>query len=263
MSWLADRSLWLLLLMFVGGLAAVAIGGQWAARRIFGESGPSAIAVATPLMPAFGTAFAVLAAFAVSNAATGLRDAQLDVGKEATAAAKLAWAATGAGEDGRQVQIDLQSYLDATLATEWRDIDRISAGQGGAFDELTALEQSTRTLAAGEQLGTPQRAELLSALDDLSGARRGRFASATPIAGGVVALLALSAIAMMLNVAVLTLGRERRVSLTLIGLVVVTGMSIACVVTLGGPFSGSFGAGARPLLDVANDLRSGRFTIGP
>jgi hypothetical protein len=261
MSWLADRPMWLLMVVFIGGLAGVVWLGHRAASLLFGADTSSAVSVAPPLMPALGTAFAVLAAFAVASAATGLRDAETAVSDEANSAARLAWAISSVGPESSVLRSELQTYLDTTLATEWRRIDQISAGQGGAMASLTALERSVRSLAASEQLGTPQRSELLGAIDDIAAARRTRFATATPVAGGVVVLLVLSAVALVLNATVLLLDRRRRVGAMLAGLVVVTGLSISMVITLGAPFSGSFGAAARPLAGVADDLRSGVFEL--
>lgn len=263
MSWLAARPMWLLVLLFVGGLAVVAWAGRRLGRHVFGGAAGSAAGVAAPLMPALGTAFAVLAAFAVASAATGLRDAEADVSREANAAARLAWASTATADDGAAIQADLLAYLDATLAGEWRDIDRISPGAAPAFDELNQLERSARGTVDSEELGTPQAGELLGSIDDISGARRSRFAQAAPIEGGVVALLVLSAMALVLNASILTIERERRAAVVLASLVVVTGLSIASVITLGAPFSGSFGASPRPLEDVATDLRADRFQLQP
>lgn len=262
MSWLATRPMWLLVLLFVGGLAAVAVAARAAGGRVFRGDEASAASVATPLMPALGTAFAVLAAFAVASAASGLRDAESDVSREANAAARLAWASTAAADGGTEIQSKLLAYVDATLDGEWRDIDRVSAGEGAAFDELNQLERAVRAETSAGRLGAPQTAELLGAVDELGGARRSRFAEASPIAGGVVALLVLSAVALVVNATIVTLGRERRATAVVTSLVLVTGLSIASVVTLGSPFSGSFGASQRPLADVATDLRADRFDLG-
>jgi hypothetical protein len=260
MSTLSDMPLWALAVLVVGGLAAIAAVGRWFARRVFAGDGVSASALAPPLMPALGTAFAVLAAFAVANAASGLRDAELDVVQESSAAARLAWSLAGDGAASTAHPV-LQAYLDATIADEWADIDELSPGQGAAVEELTDLERTVRSIAASDELGSAQQAELLVALDGVSSARRGRFAAAEPISSGVVVLLTLSAIALVVNAAVLTLDTRRRVAAMLVGLVAVTGLSIAFTITLGAPFSGSFRVSADPLVDVADDLRNGTFTL--
>jgi hypothetical protein len=213
-------------------------------------------------MPALGAAFAVLAAFAVADAASGLREAEADVSREANAAARLAWAATAATDGGDAIQANLLAYVDETISREWRGIDQLSAGAGPAFERLVELERAVRVEAASDRLDVPQRSELLAAVDDVSGARRARFAAAEPVAAGVIWLLVLTASALVINATVLTIGRERRAAAVLAGLVLVTGVSIATVVTLGAPFSGSFGASTRPLADVATDLRSDRFQLG-
>jgi hypothetical protein len=263
MSWLADRPMWLLVVGFVGGLALVALTGRAAGRRLLRGSEASASSVAAPLMPALGTAFAVLAAFAVANAATGLRNAETDVSREANSVARLAWASTATADRGSAIQAALLAYVEATLAGEWRGIDRIPPGEGPAFDELNALQQVVRVEASAGQLATPQTGELLASIDDLSSARRSRFAEATPVEVGVVVLLVLSAMALVLNATILTLERGRRAAAVLTSLVVVTGLSIASVLTLGAPFSGSFGASQRPLADVADDLAADRFRLDP
>jgi hypothetical protein len=262
-SWIANQPVWLLSLVLIAGLGVIVAVGRHLAGRFLRDAGPSAATVAGPLMPALGTAFAVLAAFAVANAALGLRDAEGDVGREATAAARLAWAASSAGAPGEVVLADLQSYLDSTLQSEWHLIDSISAGSGEAFDNLSALERSSRVLAAAEAQGTPQRSEILGAIDDLAAARRSRFSSAEPTASGLIGLLTLSAIALLINASLLTLGRERRLAAVLGSLVVVTAMSIATVIALGAPFSGSFEASKRPIADLAADLRANRFAPRP
>jgi hypothetical protein len=79
----------------------------------------------------------------------------------------------------------------------------------------------------------------------------------------VVILLVLSAIALLLNATVVTLPHKRRAVTTLGSLIVVTGLSIAIVITLGSPFSGSFGASDRPLADVRSDVQANRFELTP
>ncbi|HEX9259811.1 MAG TPA: hypothetical protein VF855_09780 [Acidimicrobiales bacterium] len=263
MSWLATVPLPALVVLFVGGSAVVALGGRFLGHRVFRGAEPSAAAIATPLMPALGAAFAVLAAFAVADAAGGLRDAEAAAGREANAAARVAWASTATQDQGVAIRASLLAYLDATLESEWRDIDGISAGEGAAFDELQALERVIRNTARTEDIGTPQTTELLAGLDGVGGARRSRFTEASPVPAGIVILLALSGVALVLTATVISLGRERRATIVLTGLVLVTGLSLATVVTLGSPFSGSFGASPRPLVDVAGDLRADRFRLEP
>src|SRR5512139_1240836 len=118
MSWLADQSIGVLLVLCIGGLTLVVVLARWAGHRLYGDKASSAAAIAQPMMPALGAAFAVLAAFAVANAATGLRSAQADVTREANAAARLAGSSTAGGEQGTVIRSDLHAYLRATAAGE-------------------------------------------------------------------------------------------------------------------------------------------------
>jgi hypothetical protein len=262
-SWLSSRPLWVLFVVVVTGLAAVVVGTRALGRRWLRGQEEDAAAVAGSLMPALGAAFAVMAAFGVAGAAADLRDAKADVAREASAAARLAWASSGHGSEGQQIQNDLLGYLRATTTGEWEGIDRLTPGDGSAYPSLQRVERGVRALVRDADLGSAAQSELLGALDDLGGARRLRFTVAEPVEVAMVALLLCSALALVINAGILGLRRTDRVAAVVMTLVVVTGLSIALMIAVGAPFSGAFPADTAPLDAVADDLQEGRFTLDP
>jgi len=218
-------------------------------------------AIAAPLMPALGALFAVLAALTLSNEAGYLRSAQDVVSNEAADASRLAWAATSPGVDTASIQHDLSAYLVTTTRDEWKGTGASEGMDPATRQTLARLEQTVRAEASRAGLGTATGTELLSALDDLSKSRRARIADASrqlPVL--YVVTLAASGVALLVNAAALTLGAMRRVALTLTGLSVVVGLSLALLFAITAPYGGPLTVSRQPIARVVQDLRSGFFS---
>ena len=98
----------------------VAIGSRLALRALAPDSERDAAhAVAAPLMPALGAAFAILIALTLANEAGYLTSAQQIVSNEAADSSRVAWAATMPGVRRTPIQAALGSYLRVVRRYEW------------------------------------------------------------------------------------------------------------------------------------------------
>src|SRR4051794_27323629 len=196
-------------------------------------------AVAAPLMPALGAAFAILAALTLANEASSLGAAQAIVSTEAAAASRLAWAATTPGIETAPIHESLHAYLDATRTYEWHD-DAASDGDDAATaTALADLERIVREDAARPEVGSATSTELLASLDGLTSARRDRLAAASgQLPGLYVVTLAVAGIALIANAGVLTIRVRRRTALIVAGLATVIGLSMALLFAIGAPWRG-------------------------
>src|SRR4051794_37239976 len=112
MDWLASQSTWVLLAISAVVVVAAAALRRWFVRHLGAtHEGGEIRGLAFPLMPALGAAFAVLTAITLSSEAGYLESAQDGVAEEATASARLAWAATSPHVPTVEVHAALERYL--------------------------------------------------------------------------------------------------------------------------------------------------------
>jgi hypothetical protein len=261
MVWLTSQSFVALVLGCLALAALVAVGSRLAARALL----PSAEregshAIAAPLMPALGAAFAILAALTLANEAGYFTSAQGIVSNEAADASRLAWAATTPGVHGTAIQTALSNYLIATRSHEWHGSNASTGADPATSAALATLEQAVRAQAVRTALGTPTSTELLGALDSLTSDRRARLAAASKeLPGLYVITLTLSAVALIANASALTIRTRPRAALLISGLVAVIGLSIALLFALGTPWRGPIVVSGHPLDAVIHDLADGYF----
>ena len=262
MAWLTSLPVWVLV---VGSLAialAVAGASRLAVAAIVpaGEADHVA-AIAAPLMPALGAAFAVLTALTLASEAGYLRTAQDTVSHEAAEASRLAWASTSPEVDSGPIQDALADYLRTTRANEWRGADDDEQADAATTDAIAALEVAVRTEAARSELGTPASTELLASLDAVTVGRRTRIAAAArQLPGLYVATIVVSGAALVANAGALTFRSSRRTSLLVAGLACVVGLSLALLLAIAAPWDGGLVATGDPIDAVVVDIESGFFT---
>jgi hypothetical protein len=261
MVWLTSQSLPTLVLGCLALAVLVAVASRLALRALIPASereGSSAIA--GPLMPALGAAFAILAAITLANEAGYLTSAQGIVSNEAADASRLAWAATTPGLQGTTIQSDLGRYLVAIRKYEWHGRNVGSGNDPATSSAVAVLEQAVRRQADRSVIGTPASTELLSALDALTNDRRARLAAASKELPGLYVLtLALTAIALIANASALTIRSGRRSALLIWGLVSVIGLSMALLFALGTPWRGPITVSGHPIDLVIRDLANSYF----
>lgn len=258
---LASLPIWALTAAWLVVYAAWAFGVRRLMRRSLSEAERTrAATIAGPLMPALGAAFALLAALSLAGTASELRATEDEVSTEAAQASRLAWSATGPGIDTAGVQEALAGYLQSTRDDEWSDPDE--GGNEETRVVLAELERRTRADAAATDIPTPHATELLNALDGITSARRERLASAhhdLPLF--YLAVVAVAGLALIANSSALTLNDTRRLALLPTGLVAVVALSMALLLAIGNPFSGSFVASGDPIDQVVADIRAGLFRV--
>jgi hypothetical protein len=239
----------------------VAVGSRLALRALVPESERDAAhAVAAPLMPALGAAFAILIALTLANEAGYLTSAQQIVSNEAADSSRVAWAATMPGVRPAPIQAALGSYLRSVRRYEWHGASAANGNDPATALAIAKLERVVRAQAARPALGTPSSSELLGAVDALVGDRRARLAAASREPPGLyVITLVVSGAALIANASALTLRARRRVALLIGGLTIVIGLSIALLFALGTPWRGPIVVSGHPIDAVIHDLATGYF----
>jgi hypothetical protein len=256
---LVSVPVWGLVVMTLAIGTLVAIVARLVLRRLLAGEPTGVAAVAGPLMPALGAAFALLAALSLSSEAAELRKADQDAAAEAAAASRLAWASTTAGVETDRVQDALLVYLRSTRAEEWSGSDGV--GDPGTRAALGDLERAVRSEAAGSGLGSAQAGELLGAVDSVTSVRRERLAtSAHEMAVLYLIVVVAAGLALVINAAALTVDRHARVAWLTAGLVVVVALVVALLLAITSPFRGGFIADSTPIDVVTTDLDDGGFT---
>jgi Protein of unknown function (DUF4239) len=218
-------------------------------------------AIAAPLMPALGAAFAVLTALTLASENTYLRSAQDIVSKEAADASRLAWASTTPGVESEPIQATLVDYLHATRANEWHGANTAESADRTTTRAIAALEQAVRAEATNPALGTPTSSELLASLDAVTVGRRTRIAAAErqlPVL--YVVTLVASGVALVSNAGALTFRSTARTSILIVGLACVVGLSVALLFALSAPWEGPLVVSGQPIDRVAQDLEAGFFS---
>jgi hypothetical protein len=217
-------------------------------------------AIAAPLMPALGAAFAVLTALTLASEAGYLRSAQDIVSREAADASRLAWASTSPNVEPAPIQEALVDYLRATRANEWHGANAAEGTDAATRDAIATLEQVVRAEAARPALGTPASTELLASLDAVTVGRRTRIAAAErqlPVL--YVVTLVASGVALVANAGALIYGSSVRTSFLVVGLACVVGLSLALLFALAAPWEGALIASGQPIDGVVRDLDAGFF----
>ncbi|WP_421118706.1 hypothetical protein ACE2AJ_15255 [Aquihabitans daechungensis] len=259
MTPLVDGSPWLVLAVTLVVCGALAVGFRILLRHHLGDDLAAASPIASPLMPALGAVFALLAATTIGAEASQFRSAGDDVSAEAAAASRLAWASTTPGVDTDAISDDLAAYLRATRSTEWHDGDR--DGSPETIAALTKLERTVRAESVSTTLGSAQAGELLTSLDALTSLRRQRLAHATnQLPEGYLIVVLASGLALVANSAALAVAQRRRVAMLTTGLVVVVSLSLALLIAISSPFEGGFVVDGSPIDAVRSNIESGMFT---
>ena len=261
MTWLAGLPAGVL----VVGWLAFALGVAALSRLAFRVIVPvdeydHVTSIAAPLMPALGATFAVLMALTLSSEAGYLRTAQDLVSQEASAASRLAWAATNPGVNTAPIQSALTDYLRSTREREWHGASATEGDDPETARALARLERVVRAEAAKPALGSAVSGELLTSLDTLSSQRRARIAAASrTIPPLIIVTLVVSGAALIINGGALVFRRTLRTSVLILGLACVVGLSLALLFALTAPWDGPLIVSGKAIDTVVRDLQSGFF----
>jgi hypothetical protein len=250
--------------LVVGWLAlalVVAVVGRLAVRALVPtEEHDEVQRIASPLMPALGAAFAIFTALTLSSEAGYLRAAESLVSDEATAASRLAWAATSSGVQSESIHSALLDYLKTIRAREWRGASAATGDDPDTARAVSRLQREVRAEAARSELGTPASAELLASVDAVTGIRRARIAAAArDIPALYILTLVASGLALTINAGALAFRSSWRTSLLVLGLAGVVGLSLALLFSLSGPWRGPLTVSGHPIDAIVRDLESGFF----
>ena len=260
MDWLTSLPVGILVVASLAFTVAIAYAARLGVRRLVPANEYDHVPhIAAPLMPALGGLFGILMALTLASEAGYLKSAQDAVTGEATAASRLAWAATSPEVDTDAIQVAMVEYLSSTRAGEWHG-DAAAEGDPRVAVALASLERAVRTEAARSELGSPASTELLAALDDLTTSRRDRVAAASrqlPLL--YVLTLVVSGAALIVNAGALGFRSSRRTSLLLLGLAAVVGLSIALLFALSAPWRGGLTVSGASVDSVIRDIQSGFF----
>ncbi|WP_053207226.1 hypothetical protein [Jiangella muralis] len=265
MSWLSSLPAGVLVVGCLVLALLVVVASTVAVRALVPEAGRDRVQqIAAPLMPALGAAFAILTALTLSSEAGYLRTAEGYVSDEGAAAARLAWAATNPGVDPEPVHAALRDYLTTTRDREWSGAAAASGDDPDTERAVAALERAVRTEAARwPDIGTPASTELLTSVDAVTSTRRARIVAADhQIPGLYVGTLVASGVALIVNASALAVRGGTRISLLVVGLAGVVGLSLALLFALSAPWRGPITVGGDAIDAVVSDLDTGFFTRG-
>lgn len=260
MSWLATLPAWLLVTISVAVFVGIALAGRKIAERAStGQERGSHHTVAGNLMPGICAIFGIIAGLTLVNQVNNLHHAQEAVSREASAAARLAWASDPGPADS--VQVPLERFIEADTGPGWE----LTTGEALPAPLTTSIQQlqgGVRLLATDGGTRTQAGTEMLTALDDLMTARRERVvAQSTQMPTLFVIALFLAGLAVVFNAAALTVGRPYTWRL-IVPVVAVVAVDIALVIALWLPFSGTIQASRQPLLDVQQQIQERFFELG-
>ena len=245
-------------LLIVGSIAAIAHG---IIRRFLGAHTERSVIHAGPLMPTLGALFAFLSAFVIATEWTAQSTSEATVASIASASSQLAWASTAPGVDTIAIQASLMVDLEETATTGW---ERLQNGDETSLldsDASRDLQRAVRASAYSPAVSPVASAELLSALDDVSEARRDLVNEA----GGTLptllfGVLALSGLALTVNSVILVLQNPGRSSVVVLSIVVIVALDLALLLVLAAPFRGTLETSPAPLTAVRTEIASGFFT---
>jgi len=261
MSWFASLPLGVLVVGWLAFALGIAALGRVGFRAIVPVAEHDHVtSIASPLMPALGATFAVLMALTLASEAGYLRSAQDIVSNEAEAASRLAWASTNPGVHTQPIQVALIDFLHSTRKHEWHGTSATEGDDPNTAKALARLERLVRAEAARDDLGTPVRSELLSALGALTTERRARIAAASrTIPPLIIVILMVSGAALIINGGALVIRRSLRTSVLILGLASVVGLSLALLFALTGPWEGPLVVSGKAIDTVVRDIQSGFF----
>lgn len=149
MIWLTSLPVGTLVVGWLALALVVAVVGRLAVRALVPtEEHDEVQRIASPLMPALGAAFAIFTALTLSSEAGYLRAAESLVSDEATAASRLAWAATSSGVQSESIHSALLDYLKTIRAREWRGASAASGDDPDTARAVSRLQREVRAEAA-------------------------------------------------------------------------------------------------------------------
>ncbi len=259
MAWLSSLPGWLIVLASV----ALFTGAALAVRRLIERTSrdqprENHHTVAGQLMPGLCAIFGIIAGLTLVGQVDNWNRAQDAVAREASAAARLAWAT--AEVPSRQAHAPLKRFLETDLGPGW-ELTLDDPMPEPLEASIQGLESGVRGAASAADTTTQGGAEMLASLDDLTTARRERVtAQSTHLPTMFVFALFLAGLAVVVNAAALTVGRPKTGRLIVL-LVAVVAVDIALVIALWEPFSGAIPVSDRPLTDVIAQLGDGFFVL--
>ena len=259
MAWLSSLPGWLIVLASVALFAGAALAVRWLIERTSRDHPrENHHVVAGQLMPGLCAIFGIIAGLTLVGQVDNWNRAQDAVAREASAAARLAWAT--AEVPAREAHAPLRQFLQTDLGPGWELTldDPLPESLKGSIQRL---ETGVRGAASAPGTSTQAGAEMLASLDDLTTARRERVtAQSTHLPTLFVFALVLAGLAVVVNAAAMTVGRPNTGRLIVL-LVAVVAVDIALVIALWEPFSGAIPVSDRPLTDVVAQLRDGFFVL--
>jgi hypothetical protein len=262
--WLADRT-WSALfgLFFAWFVAWTGIAYVVLNELVSGADQEDLATLAASLMTAFGALFAFLTAFVITIEWNQRRDAEHNVGLEADACVRLAWASQYPGCDGPAILAALRSYLRSVLDDEWPALAKGAGGSPATHDQLGAVQRLIRHIAAEPALAPSVGTDLTAAVNQIAVTRADRINQASHDLPTPLFLLAfLSGIMLTLNAISVSLRFEPGFLALIGGLVMLVALDLALLVAIGSPFSGGLRVGRRPLEHVLDDLDRNRYVTG-
>ena len=262
MSWLSSLPGMAILALCVGGSIVFALTVVAVGARAFPTDRREGIGItAAAYMTVLGSLFAILTGFLINTEYGTLRQAQTLVGAEMAAASQVAYGAAGLPPiDAALVQAALVEQLDAIAEREWPHLARSPDRPSPAADEVSALSQDVFSFG-GRAYAPPGAADgMQSALATMNEARRQRIVVANQVLPApLFALSVVTGAALILGALLVALRSGPRFALVAAGIVLVVGLDLAAILAISAPFDGPFAVSTAPILQLAEEIRSGGY----
>ena len=260
--WLASLPTGVILLISVGGAAAFAVATTVLLHRIIrGDGREHAGLTAAAYMTALGSLFAILTGFLLNGEYAVLRQTQNLVYEEVAAGSRLAYSTEGLpAADISLIQDALSGYFGTLGTSEWRALERGTPAASAAIPSLARLQQVVFDISSRGYTPSATADGMQTAVADLTGIRRQRVAvssQSTPVALFVLSLI--TGVALIVNAILVTLRSGRGFALVAVGIIVIVALDLAAIIGISAPFNGPFQASPDPVVQLAQELRSGQY----
>jgi len=202
-----------------------------------------------------GVLYAVLMAFAVIVVWEKFAIAEIDVGREAGAAATIYRLVDGIeGEAGRALHRDLTAYLLAAVDDDWPAMER-GHGSEAATRALDNIYAATLTYRPTDQRGMVVFSEILQQLNAITEARRARLVKASGVVPDVIwVVLCFGAIVTVGFTFFFGAANVRAQSIMTGGVALLIFCGMFVIIAIDHPFSGTVKVPPHALVDVLHDF---------
>lgn len=257
-NWLYGMPALLLILVCFALFAAVVGGTRLLLRRRISEERRTALVdhSGTVLSPV-GTVFAFLIGFAITMAWGAVSAGQDSVDAQSAAAQQLSWSSSNISDQAgaQRIQRDLVTYLEQSVTLDWKALASGTYGALPSAKAFSALQDTVHDVSYRAGAAVPEGSAMTTAAAALTAAQSKTVAVAQrSLPGILLTLIAVAGLLLAICFGIASADVERPV-LTY-AWAFVAALSVAVVLMLDAPFSGSITVSPEPLQVALESIRS-------